>query len=301
MIPDKNLSERTTFSKQRQLFLLIVIPLSLIFSRTTHSQDLVIVPIFNNNITAAQKIVIEQVLGEWNAIIRSRGLITSSVLTIEFRNAGLTDGNVGNARIIVSHPSLIFVRIRFDNDGTTAWYVDPTPNNPFDDTIASNQFDFLTIARHEIGHAIGFISSRQEATNFVNSSETVFDQARLNIALNSINRRHSATVLHPSDIMNCCIGPQVRQTITLYPAAAFIARAYECLITMDFADSRTPSSSPDGSATDPWVKLEDWKADSQKQRNLLLIPGTYSVPKRFTIDFPVTISSARGGNAIISP
>lgn len=89
----------------------------------------------------------------------------------------------------------------------------------------------------------------------------------------------------------------VRQPLSLYPAAAMVARAYLYDITMSFASSTYPFEET-GSANQPWNTVREG-ADLAPFGQLLLIPGTYNGTTPLTLSRPMIISVARGGMAII--
>jgi hypothetical protein len=254
--------------------------------------------IFDANVTPQQRAVIQQAINEWTAIIRTRGGNPGNY-PIAFSNGplanllGLTTTSFNS-----ENGNLVSATMVFDNDGSDTWYVDP---NPADDVEFNGTppagYDLLTVARHELGHALGFADT-QHMTALI--SGNVFDPTHLNIGTDGGALgvgRHTDPNIHPNDIMNPSVAPSVRQPISLYPAASMLARAYFYDITMSFANSAYPGVET-GSANAPWNTLRD-NVDLAPFGRLLLAPGTYNVTVPLTLSRPMTITVARGGGAVI--
>jgi len=251
---------------------------------------------FDANITAAQRTVIQQAVGEWERIILTRGF-TPAGYPITFSNGPLAGGTL--ARATVSHyvPSgdLISTEIVFDDDGSTTWFVDTTPANDseFSPTPPAGT-DLLSVARHEIGHAVGFIDTPR-VTGLL--SGNTFDPSRLNIAAVD-SGGHSDPDLHVNDLMVPTIGASTRRAISLYPDSALIARAYHYDITMRFVDAGYWLTGG-GSANDPWSSFTRAVSLTPAGQHLLVVPGTYQEPMPLVLSVPMTVSAARGRKATI--
>lgn len=66
----------------------------------------------------------------------------------------------GNAALDSRYNSYDYIEpwvgsIAFNENYAQSLYFDPTPNNPSDDVVPSNKYDFLYIVLHEIGHVLG--------------------------------------------------------------------------------------------------------------------------------------------------
>lgn len=253
-------------------------------------------PSFAANVTAQQQAVFQQAINEWTAIIRTTG-VTPGNYPVAFSNGPLTGGLLALTTTTFNSRSgdLISASIVFENGPGTTWYVDP---NPADDVEFNGAppagSDLLTVARHELGHALGW-SDTKRVTDYL--SGNVFDPTHLNIATALGVGRHTDPNIHTGDIMNPSLGPSIRRPISLYPAAAMVARAFLYDITMNFASS-TYTGDETGSANEPWNTVREG-ADLAPFGQLLLIPGTYAETVPLTLSRPMTISVARGGRAII--
>jgi hypothetical protein len=302
MMPAKYASKRLSLFTWHRVFFALFTVLQL--STVVQGQDLTINATFAANITAAQQAVIQQAINEWHVIIETKG-INPTNLPVTFQNAPLGGSTIGltNFTFSTTTGAVISAVVSFDNDGSTTWFIDPTPGNVSDDTIPAGQFDYLSTARHEIGHAVGFfiptVTPSPAVNPFINATNTTFDAGRLNIGITLAGGGHTAAAAHPNDLMNTGINATQRRTISPYPSASFIARAYQCDITMNFVDGANTSTET-GSATDPWNTVTEGLALTPVGRSLLLIPGAYTVPVPLSHNTSITINAARGGGAVVS-
>ena len=276
MILKQYLSKTSFLLTWHQLFFVLLI--LLLPPMALRCQDLAINATFNANITAAQQAVIQQAINEWHAIIETRG-INPTNFPVTFQNGPLNVLGVSNPTVAATGEMVSSV-ITFDNDGSTNWFIDPTPGNPADDNIPAGSFDYLSVARHEIGHALGITANNNSAhQGFVNGN--TFDAGRLNIGVTNAGN-HTTNAAHPNDIMNPGIGATQRRAISVYPAASLIARAYQCEITMSFVHG-TNTGTENGSATDPWNTVTEGLMLTPVGEPLLLIRGMH-----FTPDYPTS-------------
>ena len=306
MMPNKYSSKTLSLFTWHQVFFVLL--MLLLPSKAIRGQDLTINATFAGNITAAQQAVIQQAINEWHAIITSRGINPAS-FPVTFQNGPLNGGTaaVSNPNVSQTTGAMISSVITFDNDGSTTWFIDPTPANPLDDAIPAVSLDYLTVARHEIGHALGITSSANSANQGFVSGNT-FDASRLNIGVTNAGN-HTTIAAHPGDLMNTNAGgPGLHTPISLFPAASLIARGYQCDIIMHFVDGAN-TGTESGSATDPWNTVTEGLTLTPVGRSLLLIPGiaspqsfngNYTVPVPLSHNTSITISSARGGSAVVS-
>lgn len=117
-----------------------------------------IVPTFGAGVTAARQVVIQQAINEWQSIIETAGvnpnnypitfsyepLAGSQTLAETATFVFFDNGDLGNAEIRI--------------DPGFTWFEDPTPAD--DSEFAGGGppgFDLLTVVRHEIGHAVGWV------------------------------------------------------------------------------------------------------------------------------------------------
>jgi hypothetical protein len=251
---------------------------------------------FNANVTIQQRAIFQQAINEWTAIIQTRGY-TPGNYPITFSNGPLMGTTLAVTTVTFnsSNGNLISATIVFDNRPVTTWYVDPNPANDveFNGTPPAG-FDLLSVARHELGHALGW-SNTNRVTALL--SGNVFDPTRFNIGTVSTGGRHTDPSIHPNDVMVPSIPPSIRRPISLYPTATMVARAFFYDITMKFVDS-TYSGAETGSANKPWNTVREG-VNLAPFGQLLLAPGTYNETVPLTLSRAMTIRTARGNGAVI--
>jgi hypothetical protein len=253
---------------------------------------------FSANITAAQRSVILRAISEWVNIIETRGY-TPANYPIEFSNGPLAGTILSEARVTYNSGTgdLVSTEIVIDNDGTTTWFVDSTPadDSEFNDTPPTGT-DLLTVMRHEIGHAVGFANTPRVSHLL---SGGIYDPGRLNIAIDLSAGLHTDPDIHADDLMAPLIESSIRRAISLYPDAALVARAYHYDITMRFVD-RFTWGIESGSANRPWNTFKEGIFLTPSYHELLVIPRTYREAIPIILSEPITISAARGGDAVIT-
>jgi hypothetical protein len=251
---------------------------------------------FDDNVTQEQRAVIQHAINEWVGIIRTRGF-TPGNYPISFSNGALTGSQLALTTTTFGRSSgdLRSATMVFDNRPSTTWYVDPNPadNVEFDGTPPAGN-DLLSVARHELGHALGW-SDTSRVTGHLSGG--AFDQGRFNIATVGDGGRHTDPNIHANDVMNPELAPSTRRPISLYPAATMLARAYSYDIIMNFVDS-AHTGDERGSANAPWNTVREG-ADLARFGLLLLTPRTYDEVTPLTLSRPMIITVARGGAALV--
>ena len=264
---------------------------------------LTIIPVFNPNVTAAQQAVIQQAISDWTNVVVDAGLIANP-FTIVFQNGAL-GGNQLALATTSYNPSTGVIStstITIDNDGSSTFFVDPTP--ALDEEFAAGQCilpacsntDLLTVMRHEIGHALGWTGGFAQTPNPLVSgliSGLTFDPSRLNIAMDPAQTTHSSGTAFPGDLMNPTLPGGTRRAISLYPSASLPARAINHDLIAMFVDA-SAGLSPTGSADFPWPTLSLAVTASPSGTPLLMIPGTYDEATPLTIDTPHVIDTTGG-------
>lgn len=167
--------------------------LGLALSSPTWALD--INPIFNDNgaatWTATQKSVVYQAIADWEAII---GNDESFDVTFDFTTDGTYLGQWAgsvtyfNGDDILPWYTGVTHTVHFNADKALWWDTTPTT----DDDIDGSQWDALSVARHELGHAMGYTSlytssagddSKRYYDAHVDSDAVVFDAGGLDIDL----------------------------------------------------------------------------------------------------------------------
>jgi len=250
---------------------------------------------YEETVPANWRPVIDFAVSEWDQLIRSRGF-RDGTYPITVRRVALAGNNVlayavtdwennGNLR-----GAEIVFNTRFN------FFADRTPATS--DDLPSDQFDLLTLARHELGHAIGWEGTENPRVAAVVAND-VLDAARLNIGLNPNDAAHTSSEIHPGDVMNPYIWSGVRRSIALYPTASGPARAFGNLTAMQYVDAGF-SGTPSGSVTAPWRSFTEANSSGSSSLPLLLAPRTFPVSASSIFNSNRLFTAARGG-AVMSP
>ncbi|MBX3376253.1 MAG: hypothetical protein KF678_04535 [Phycisphaeraceae bacterium] len=252
------------------------------------------------SVSAAQRAVIQFALDEWrNIVLDTTNRIPNPYpITIQFTDFGATSTLLALTSVsyFVASGNLSGATMSFNT--RTSFYVDATPgdDSEFSSPTPPAGTDLLTVARHELGHAVGFT---QTARIDAWLSNGIFDAARLNIGTDTTTGVgfHTSPSIHPNELMNPSIGPSTRRPISLYPSAALVARAFEYRIPMSFIDPNSPGSLLTGTVNQPYQTI----AQAASAPILLFAPTTHHVPLNTIVSGSRTWSAARGGSIIVAP
>lgn len=261
---------------------------------------------FDASVTAAQRAVIQQAINEWQAIVQDAGS-TPNPYPMTFR---FSDLGVGPPQTLASTTTIFnsqtgdLIRADMSFNTRTTFFVDPTPADdcefipgccvpPACQPPPANSTDLLTVARHEMGHAVGWASSRR-VTDLMSGS--AFNPPRLNIPIATATGTHTDPAWLANDIMVPTIGTSVRRSISLYPAASLVARAYGYRVPMQYVDP-TYTGTETGTATQPWRVLQN-ACPINPGTPLLLANATHLVPASFQCGTRHDLDAARGGALI---
>lgn len=251
---------------------------------------------FDASIPAAWQVPIDFAIAEWESVIVDNGGRTGPY-PITFEAAPL-GGALAVAHTFFSATSGDLLRATITFDPRFAWFADQTPASG---GVPDRQFDLLTVTRHELGHALGWVGAANPRVAALISDAT-FDAPRLNIALapdagGGIDDGHASADAHPGEVMQSSLGAGSRRFIALYPTAALPSRAFENRSAMEFVDPTFVGVS-DGSATAPWRSVQQALAQGDGRVPLLLAPTRFFVPAGTVFSQPREIIAARGGASI---
>ncbi len=264
---------------------------------------------FGASVTFAQRAVINEALSEWTGLVTTGGHIANPFPVI------FVNGPLGGSRLAQAQTSwdgsgtLVTSTITIDNDGSSTFFVDPTPNTnvEFDangncvDPACMGVSDLLSVMRHEIGHAIGWTGAygtNQNPLTAAYVSGLTFDAGRLNIALDPAFTSHSDPAVHPGDLMNPALPGGTRIGISWYPTVALPARNIDHDVVLKFIDAGSTSLFAFGTADLPWKSVASAVSVAAPGARFLMIPGTYD-ENPFTIVEAHDFYLARGGSVLI--
>lgn len=267
---------------------------------------------FMPNVTAAQQAVIQQAVGEWTSRLQTANWAVNPY-PILFQNGPLGDTTLAQAQPNWDSDGVLLGSvITIDNDGTSTFFVDPTPwdDSEFDadgdcQSVMCEDTDLLTVIRHELGHALGwtgmFVSSNGAAANPKAStlmSGNLFDPTRFNIPFDPVPSNHTDEDVFPDSLMNPTLVPGKRQWISDYPVVSMMARAYDYDVNLRFV-AVGGSVSQAGSADLPYSTFAYANQLAPTGITLVVIPGTYDAASATVLDRAHEIILARGGSVIL--
>jgi hypothetical protein len=261
---------------------------------------------FDPSVTAAQRVVIQQAIDEWQAIVQNAGSTRNPYpITFSFTNLGPGSGTLAFTTTSVDRSSGDLLSANMSFNTQTTFFVDPTPGSdcpfiqgccvpPACQPPPPNSFDLLSVARHEMGHAVGWTSSPR-VTNLMSGSD--FNPPRLNIPIVTATGTHTDPAWLANDLMVPTIPTATRRPISLYPAASLVARAYEYTVPMQYVDPTYTGDLQFGTAAVPWRFFQTACTNSSGPP-LLLANATHLVPASFQCGNRHDVNAARGGAVI---
>lgn len=261
-------------------------------------------PEYNENISNAQELVIEHAVEEWNDLLESNG-VNPSNYEIKFRNGSLSSISI-LAKAITTYNTgsgnLVRAEVIINDSPLINWYIDSTPesDSEFNDDNSLG-IDFLSVIRHEIGHAVGWVKHNTRIDDLVNiipQEGLTFDEGKLHIGLNA-DTSHTSPIHHPNDLMNPGIWAGIRRDISLYPNATLLSKAFQYEVKNLRCVHSSGSNTDGGHVFEPWKTFEKGVQDSPSNFTLLLLPGTYIEDLPLTREERLFIMTTRAGSAIV--
>ncbi|BBB91661.1 MAG TPA: calcium-binding protein [Methylomusa anaerophila] len=116
-----------------------------------------VIQVVNPNTLTTDTIYLDQEIDDFKFYAGSSSM-GGSTLGV---SAALSVSNLGNSRLDNRYNGYDDIEpwvgsISINTDNANLLYFDPTPNDPYDDTVPEDKYDFLHIVLHELGHALGF-------------------------------------------------------------------------------------------------------------------------------------------------
>lgn len=264
---------------------------------------------FGQGITQARRIILQRAIDEWQAIIQDSGNTPGNYpVTMSF--GPRPDGNLATTSVTSTNAgNLISATIIFSD--SAVFFEDPSPadDSKFDPGCQPpacqppppGSWDLLTVARHELGHALGWTQTRGVADLLSGDN---FDVPRLNIPTVTVGCAPAGAHCHTdpswiaSDVMVPSLPPVTRYSISNYPGASLVARAYNYRIPMEYVDP-TFTGAEIGTAQQPWRTMSvACGTFSTLPTPLLLANVTHLVTPGFRCVNRRIITAARGGASV---
>lgn len=115
------------------------------------------ITVMNPNTRSGESVVLDQEIDDFKLYIGSSAMGTGGTLGI---STALSQANTGDSRLDERYNSYYDIEpwvgsIALNSQYADLFYYDVTPDDPYDDTVPGDKYDFLHIILHEIGHALG--------------------------------------------------------------------------------------------------------------------------------------------------
>lgn len=240
-----------------------------------------------------QQIVFDAAIVMWEDVITANGgsgtfTITNPSLTV------LGGTTIGLADTYTQDTNGIPVSARIRMDSTTTWFVDPTPFDnseylpsatlPFEYTGGTDDaanLDFLSVALHEIGHAVGWAVSFTRfnalTTNGPGSLRT-FDANNFPVTLVAATAgTHPDPATHPGELMMPAINGGTRRLISYFPTMTGPQRAYDYTIPLLTFVRSNYVGTESGIARQPYNTFAEGLTNASSGDVIIIRGGAYSV------------------------
>ena len=270
----------------------------------------VINPTFDPSFTPAEALVIWTAIGDWQGLLFDGAGFVADPQPIHFTKAALPAGQVGDTATTWDSVSGVLLGSTVTLNSNTSFFVDPSPweDSEFTQGICNSGacagFDLLTVARHQIGHALGWTGHFKPnlnpmLENFMPANNgDLFDPSRWRVPLDTAKTSHVDTAVWPEDLMTPSLPPGERRAISLYPDLTVIARGFNYLdVAMQYIGA-APGASLGSTWYPYWHPLEA-EATAPSGMPILFASQTYTMFDPLVLDVPHVYTVVHGGTALL--
>jgi hypothetical protein len=268
----------------------------------------VISPTFDPALTPAEVLVIYHAIGDWQGLIFGGAGYVVDLYPIHFGKAALPSGQVGDTDTTWDPYSGVLLSSTVTFDANTSFFVDPSPWEDTEYTAglctsgACAGYDLLTVARHHVGHALGWTGHFAPELNpgLINympaNNGTLFDPSRWRVPLDPALTSHVDTSVWPEDLMVPALPTSERRGISLYPDLTVIARGFNFI---DVAMQYVGASAGYGSSWHPHFNFVEANENATSGIPLLVASQDYPFSEGLVLDTPHVYTVVHAGTAVL--